>query len=120
MEDSVPTVFINGWTKRAVLEHVSINFTGCAVQQFPRHKKKPRYKTKSGRKCAVGLFIPDAEYSIDMEQTANVLILLENFPQLNKYMPLGNHRMRKFQTIHDSSSESDCLIRMLNYINSLT
>lgn len=92
---------INGWTKKSFIEHVKKNFKGKAVitNNFPSFFRC-QYLTKDGRKCAVGLFIPDGH--IGQTSSGDVISLLNQHPSLSINMPLNTEAMKIFQNKHDN------------------
>lgn len=61
-----------------------------------------QYRTADGRKCAVGVTIPDGEYRREME-CGTALDLYMKFPDLTRYIPEGMSvgDMDEVQGVHD-------------------
>lgn len=92
---------INGWTKTRIIDHIKTNFKGQA-----KNGTICQYKTEDGKKCAVGLFIPDEVYHIDMESRA-VINLMEYNPKLINFMPLPVNALGLLQNVHDAYLNSE-------------
>jgi hypothetical protein len=90
---------INGWTKgeiiRAIGMRKNVKSLGLA--------DTCRYRGQGGAKCAVGVFIPDDEYS-DWAEGSGAYALLETFSGLRTYMPLPDHALWRLQRTHDCIS----------------
>ena len=100
----------NGWTKESMKEHVRNNFKdksqnisgpGCL------------YRGPEGKKCAVGLFIPDEFYIPELDRAEGTLLegtevqhILRAYPHLEGFMPLEVKALTGFQTFHDNLSDS--------------
>lgn len=89
--------FINGWTKESTIQHIKDNFNGRSVGEDGICV----YRTGDGKKCAVGLFIPDDVYSNDMEEI-NAKDMVTEF-NLESYMPLDSVTLEKLQNVHDNN-----------------
>ena len=64
------------------------------------------YLTKDGRKCAIGIFIPDGHEAQEDENT--VIITLGTYPDLWDYMPSQDGtKLREFQIFHDDKLTKD-------------
>lgn len=95
-------ITINGFTKQKMIDIVNANFKGKSYD-FKNHMC--RYKDyESGRKCAVGLFIPDSAYCEVMEGRS-AYTLVSNFPILESHMPLNEKGLDSFQGVHDNFNE---------------
>ncbi len=110
---------INGWTKAKIIQHIKDNFKGKAFNYSnPKDRKCGAevcvYLTKDGRKCAVGLFIPDGHNG--QRHIGTVSGLLFRFPDLSDVMPLDTSSMSGLQRAHDESGEETTLEEMLEYI----
>lgn len=99
---------INGYTKESIKDVIRREFKGKAVDGYAC-----RYLTADGRKCAVGLFIPDGHEAQGYQGAAEDL--LARFEDLHSYMPLDGRRdknnpydspLQKFQAAHDDLSSS--------------
>lgn len=100
---------INGWTKRKIVNHIKKNFKGKSKDSF-----MCMYRDSDGRKCAVGLFIPDDMYDESME--GHTFATLTRTTDIEEYMPLENTAMWDFQLIHDHSKENETLEKMLEWV----
>lgn len=117
--------FLNGWTKNKVIKHIEENFKGKA---FNKQTNLCQYKTIDGKKCAVGLFIPEKHKAFKL--AGNVDRLLTLYPDLTKVMPLDITYLTALQRIHDSGdkglaiydSRTDEIVLMdlISYIESET
>lgn len=119
------TIFINGWTKGTVLDHIRKNFKGrSVVQGRGQYNKLCLYRSTEGKKCAVGLFIPDGEIADSVAKNANeaaVDVLLGLYSSLTDLMPLRLSGLCELQSMHDmAQSDADALRRMVDYIEGLT
>lgn len=65
-----------------------------------------RYRTDTGRRCAVGLLIPDEMYEPGME-TNNAYWLERRFPQVQAVFPdeMDADELRRVQTVHDELAQ---------------
>lgn len=87
---------INGWTKESLIAHVKKNFKGRSVNS----EGKCSYRGSKGKKCAVGMFIPDDLYTPDMEQEPLKSIM--GISGLGGKMPFERKGMAMFQNAHDT------------------
>lgn len=87
---------INGWTKEKIISRIRSSFTGKAKE---RGAEMCSYRTKDGRRCAVGLFIDDAVYDTAMEERPAVEVL--DSWDLHGSMPLSAIAMETWQRFHD-------------------
>lgn len=115
------SVFINGWTKETVIKHITDNFKGKAMIGGGPLGKTCVYLTSTGRKCAVGLFIPDGHEAQQYSGTS--VLMIEAHPDLADKMPLSKRALYDFQTRHDGMDE-DLSINvqtdiLVNYIKGL-
>lgn len=95
--------YINGWTKEKVIKHVKENFKGFAFRtNISNGRGLCQYLTKDGKKCAVGLFIPDGHTAQNSEDRA--IVILNQYPELSKRMPLNEDQMNKWQKWHDDAA----------------
>ncbi len=62
----MPYTPINRWTRQKMIDHVKSNFKGKSIGM----DGVCLYRGPDGKKCAVGLFIPDSEYDPEMERAA--------------------------------------------------
>lgn len=86
--------FKNGWTKKKMIKHIELNFKGKAIENT-----QCLYKTSDGKKCAVGLFIP--ENHVGQKYIGSVSGLLKIYPDLKKSMPTTTGKLKELQFIHD-------------------
>lgn len=100
---------INGWTKQSMIEHIETEFKGKSITS----SGSCRYRIGDGKKCAIGMFIPDDKYSKAMEGCINISELSEKY---EISFPLHPSLMRQLQIIHDSSPTDNCLTNMLAWI----
>lgn len=87
---------INGYTKQTIIDRINAEFKGKSVNTNGLYCA---YRFGM-RKCAVGVFIPDNEYSDAMEERG-AESLLEVFPKLRKFMPLEVLALLSLQEVHD-------------------
>lgn len=105
---------INGWTKEKMIAKVLAEFKGKAeeVGHGPYSVSRCAYKTVDGKKCAVGMFIPEGHDA--QSYIGTVGDLLECHEGLEKHMPLSFERtfyyeadkekkspLQMFQNVHD-------------------
>lgn len=109
---------INGFTKAKMIEMIMKGNNGTCSQD----DEACLYRGPDGNKCVVGCFIPDDKYSPRMEGLGFGDLLVK-FPELRKYMPLGEG-MSTLQRLHDNFSEgltvngsSDPRPGLIGYIN---
>lgn len=82
-------------TKQEILNKIEKDFKGKAS-----YGSACFYLTNDGRKCPIGLFIPDGHEA--QKVCFRVNKLLERYPDLYKYMPSKNvFFLKNFQTTHD-------------------
>ncbi len=104
---------INGWTKQTMIDHVVANFKGMSVDvSNPDETPKCMYRGPEGKKCAVGLFIPDENYSSKFEGKSAYALPHE----LHSKMPIEVIGLDSFQSVHDMSTNFNCLDNILNWI----
>jgi hypothetical protein len=106
---------INGWTKAKMIERIKQKNDGRGPCQQWKNLPKAgncRYRRSDGNCCLVGVFIPDDEYSAQMEGMG-VVTLLKEFPLLNKHMPLDSQGMNVLQGKHDLLEDLDTDIHEL-------
>jgi hypothetical protein len=95
---------INGWTKVAILKVIQLTFTKKSTHSGTN---ECMYRSDTGSKCAVGMFIPDETYRSEMDVNGayasgtDVESLLEAFPQLSQFMPLELEALKLIQAKHD-------------------
>lgn len=103
----------NGYTKKSVIEKIKKEFKGKAMYSLNINAEthafltckndQCAYKTLDGKRCAIGLFLPEEHAALDF--TGDVLMLLDKFPDLRVLMPFEESALLRFQGIHDSLSE---------------
>ena len=79
------------------------------------------YLNNKGKKCVIGIFIPDGHPG-QQEEDLGVLGLLEKYPELIREMPSDNFELlEKFQSVHDTlddtlsiGSQKGILIQFVN------
>ena len=87
--------YLNGWIDSTIKKTIDKNFTG---RGFNKHGVC-EYLTKDGKKCAVGIFIPDGHKAQTME--GSVRDLLHKFKDLLDIMPLNSNSLFLLQKYHD-------------------
>lgn len=101
---------INNWTKDAIIKHLAKEFRGKSMNE----SGDCRYYGPEGRRCAVGLFIGKDVYDPKMEgEVATDLIRKYD---LETIMPLDGIGMERLQEMHDITSETECLIGMIQWV----
>jgi hypothetical protein len=107
---------INGWTKQSIIDHIQKNFKGRSVSEAGMCA----YRGVEDRRCAVGMFIPDALYDPRMDIRSVTKITSADFVipefQLQSVMPLSIQGMCALQAVHDASPETACLADMLRFV----
>lgn len=85
-------------SKKLIIDTIRQDFKGKAWNE---KRKQCMYKTDCGKKCAVGLFIPDGH---DAQESLNEAeYMLHAYPDLMEHMPSQDiHFMQRFQNKHDS------------------
>ncbi len=109
---------INGWTKAKMIQHIKDNFKGKSTEMITTNGTtyaSCRYRTSCGKKCAVGLFIPENMYSFNFEGH-NITNLLAENSELGKVLPLPLYMMNKLQHIHDCSKPEETLRNIVYWI----
>lgn len=80
-----------------VLELIETDFKGKAMEG-----SQCKYKTDDGRKCFIGLFLPEG-HAAQKEEDMNVRSLLGKYPDLRNYMPSDDlDKLNTLQRVHDS------------------
>ena len=87
--------YLNGWTDSTIKKTINKNFTGRAFNEHGVCK----YLTKDGKKCAVGIFIPDGHEAQMMEGI--VKDLLHKYKDLLDILPLNSNSLLLLQRYHD-------------------
>lgn len=104
---------INGWTKEKMIEHIKKEFKG---KSYKINQMNCMYRGPDGKKCAVGMFIPDDAYNPNMEGKKAIFIEQYCPYNINSVMPLYLYQMAQLQIVHDHSNELNTLKDMLNWI----
>lgn len=91
--------------KSAIIEMIRQKFMGKAVCPV---SGTCCYLTGSGKKCAIGIFIPDGHIAqTNVANNMSVYGLLQSFPDLLQHMPTTNiELLNKMQDVHDFLHES--------------
>lgn len=97
----------NGWTKEKMIEHVLCNYLGFSAGHYSPNSDATSwsctYRGSEGRKCAIGMFIPDALYKVNFEGK-DVVALIKSHPHLLTYMPFTDlPGLFSFQRAHDTA-----------------
>ena len=100
---------LNGWTKSQVKKVVDNHFKGRAwvpsnKEGASRHDGRCVYLAPDGKKCGVGLFIPDGHESQDADAGVYHLIRT-HFPELESMMPLSVSKLEELQRFHDEDGD---------------
>lgn len=103
---------INGWTKESMIAHIKKEFKGKSVSV---NGEACLYRASEGKKCAVGMFIPEGHYYEGIEGNGYYDNEMRKF---DKFMPLDIAAMTMLQSIHDSSNPQNTLNAMLTWIES--
>lgn len=110
---------INGWTKKEILSVIETDFKGKSVDSAGASW----YRGPKGRKCPVGLFIPDELYEREMELWAIGTdestdgLLIYCYPEIYNFLPLELEAMDQMQLVHDYSKKSKTKKWLLNWVN---
>lgn len=118
--------FLNGWTKKKMIKHIEENFKGKSIS---RDGKLCLYKTAEGKKCAVGLFIPQKRRE-QFDLAGSVYNLLTEYPDLKKAMPIDEDSLYELQVVHDKGdfelppfdnrTDNEVLMDLISFIESET
>lgn len=105
---------INGWTREKMIEHIKKEFKGKSVDNSG---DVCLYRGTQGRKCAVGMFIPDHRYlsEMDTRNCNGVQSVVSSFG-LGDLMPLAGPGLSRIQEVHDSATKAACLSDILVWI----
>lgn len=114
----------NGWTKAKMIEHIKANFKGRAVCELPNKMGVTvptcMYLTPDGKKCAIGLFVPDGHRLQTYGNPVQASRALHMFPDLIEWMPLANSAgLNELQGVHDqyvTGSNLSVLASMIEWI----
>lgn len=103
-------------TKEQIINKIKAEFKGKASDGVTC-----KYLTKDGKKCAIGLFIPDGHDAQDNGDTIDSLLI--EYPDLKAYMPSTNiDFLLAFQDVHDEKLH-DAMdleqqkLRLIDFVN---
>lgn len=83
-------------TKQEIIDKINSDFKGKCTDE----RDTCTYLNTEGKKCAIGLFIPDGHSGQHYQGTVSGL--LREYPDLRQYMPFSDERTNcMFQDIHD-------------------
>lgn len=106
---------INGWTKQSMIQHIKKEFKGKSINAPDGYCL---YRGPEGKKCAVGMFIPDEKYRPEMDgsdlDNGYTVFQIHNICPNN--MPLEGFGLQSLQAVHDRSNPSETLQDMLEWI----
>lgn len=88
-----------GWTKEKMKRYIRRGNDG--TRAFSPQQSMCVYLTDDGNKCAVGCFIPKANFEQGMNVAGDVFDLLDTF-NVTKFMPLTRKGMKSLQVVHDN------------------
>ena len=88
---------LNGWTKDQVKKVIDTMFIGRAYSWT----QGCEYLTDTGKKCGVGLFIPDGHAAQKSRRSAEYMIM--DHPELEEMMPLSVYGLERLQQFHDEN-----------------
>lgn len=94
---------VNGWTKTKIIERIRRQFKGKSVVTHPLNGEVCKYRGPNGKKCAIGMFIPDSKYKKSMDKGGGqgVESLIEDYPKIADILPLDREGCSEFQSVHD-------------------
>jgi hypothetical protein len=112
---------INGWTKTKIVNHIVANFKGKSYN--PDSKRGSNtisgveclYRGPEGKKCVMGVFIPDDKYEKYMEQRSASAVITEF--RLHDIIPLSKEALDLLQDVHDKSLESSTLEEIVAWVD---
>ena len=95
---------INGWTKQKMIDHIIKNFKG---RSYDKENESCLYRGPKGKKCAVGLFIPESLNSEIGNNNASIArdLIRESYA-ISKVMPLEVEGLMSMQEAHDTGDET--------------
>lgn len=105
---------INGWTKQELMKKIELEFKGKSLAH--ETARTCLYRGPEGKKCAVGLFIPDDLYNSAFENRSYFALTNKN-PELLKFMPLNAESMDALQFVHDTSKIETTKEEILKWID---
>lgn len=92
---------INGWTKKKMIDHVVKTFKGRSVNS----SGSCQYRGPNGKKCAIGMFMPNSFYKKDMDSFLGPYTSVATaYPEIHTLMPLETLGCQEMQRVHDSNS----------------
>ena len=100
----------NGWTKQSIIDHIKTNFKGKSINK----SGQCMYRCDDGKKCAVGLFIPDDLYTYKIE--GSDVFGVSHKLRSDTWNPLSLVALEGLQTVHDSSKEPETLNDMIEWV----
>lgn len=104
-------------TKEEIIDVINREFKGKSVEEG--EAQWCMYRSPCGKKCAVGMFIPDNMYDISMEMK-NSYCVIDRY-KLKSYMPFGSTTMHDFQKVHDrldtNMSVEEQKQLLINFVN---
>lgn len=105
---------INGWTKKKMKAKIRKKNDGTrAISPNP---SLCAYETRSGNRCAVGVFLPDDHVALIEWSPIRKVVRL--YPGLYTILPLDLEGMSILQNIHDSySGDSDMRDILCNWVD---
>lgn len=93
------SIYINGFTRTKVME--VIKSKGLAERCGGEGMTGSCfYRNKIGNMCLIGRFIPDSEYTSEME-FKTIYTVLDTYSSLHKHMPLDSFQLSQLQSFHD-------------------
>lgn len=108
---------INGWTKETMINHIKKEFKGKSVSYIDcGNDELCLYRGPEGKKCAIGMFIPDNLYAERMEEDGLISKIIRTYPKVKYVLPLDLDGLLLLQEVHDNSDEDDTLNDMLDFI----
>jgi hypothetical protein len=104
---------VNGWSKQTMVSHIQKEFKGYSIIIEKDNHPTCAYRGPEGKKCAVGLFIPDNKYKPEMDDGMSLKAV---FNECLATMPLNYEGLALLQTVHDRSDGDETLEKILNWI----
>jgi hypothetical protein len=96
---------INGFTKQTIKHKIQTEFTDKSMNDVGVCV----YRGVDGRKCIVGIFIPDDMYVKEMDANVDTSVagILKKYPELTTFMPLDLEALKDLQHEHDEGDSGD-------------
>ena len=94
----------SGWTKASLIQYIRDNFKGKSMRVYKDGSVSTNlcaYKGPDGKKCAVGLFIPDDQYRPIFEGDSAISVMRK----VDVKWPLSPDAMACLQAEHDDDSQ---------------